>query len=813
MTGLRRSNGGSWRRRGLRIAMFIGAMLVLVGCHQDAETYVVNTGLDFPDPDLSDGLCGNANFCSLRAAVMQANVQPGVQEIVVPGRANVTRTSPGPDTELDNDIDILEPVVIRGGGEIVATSGWAFEISNDEGLVELDDVEVRGGVNAEPAMVLTGEAGVLLSRVDTTEVIIDSGSVMLLGSEVRLGVANQGADLHIVNSHVRNSRSSRAAIETTAGTTSISFSTIFDSDVGISGPATVISSIVSNNDVGCVGPVVSLGYNIDSGSSCGFDSTGDQSDTDPLLLFPINTTFPVHPLVGSPAIDTRPAGVCSSLGIDIRGEPRPANGACDTGAIEAQNEPCFDPQPGDNLAFCDLRAADLSGRDLTNVDLTYARLDGADLRDADLTGARFDHSVLTGADLDGTELTTAFGDFFFVASGGVIGAPASLPPDYSLTMGYLVGPTADLTDASLPGADLAGRDLRWLTLDGIDLAGANLTNAMLSSPLAPEAFGAVFDGADFTGAHVSLVVSDSSFVSVNVSGATIELDPNLRSGGGNDFSNVDFTTATFDGSVNLRDAVLIETDFTGRSANVVAPGSDWTDADLTNAQISGSFDDALLDGTIVSGLDLSSADLDGVRSGGLVGLPVAIPSEWTLWNGHLIGAYAQPLPGADLAGLSVPDGDLFGVELISADLSGADLSGATLVFADLTDSNLADVDLDGTNLNFATFDGVSSGGLIGQPTISNSDFVVRGGYLIGPKTNLRDAQLSGLDLSSAVLRFSDLAGAQMIGTNLTGAFLRGADLTGADLTGADLTDVGWKNTTCPDGTNSDDNGDTCEGHL
>ena len=34
------------------------------------------------------------------------------------------------------------------------------------------------------------------------------------------------------------------------------------------------------------------------------------------------------------------------------------------------------------------------------------------------------------------------------------------------------------------------------------------------------------------------------------------------------------------------------------------------------------------------------------------------------------------------------------------------------------------------------------------------------------------------------------------------------DLTGADLTGAD-----WYDTTCPDGTNSDNNGDTCENNL
>ena len=43
--------------------------------------------------------------------------------------------------------------------------------------------------------------------------------------------------------------------------------------------------------------------------------------------------------------------------------------------------------------------------------------------------------------------------------------------------------------------------------------------------------------------------------------------------------------------------------------------------------------------------------------------------------------------------------------------------------------------------------------------------------------------------------------------------LSGADLHGALLGGADLNGVTWYNTTCPDGTNSVDNGDTCENNL
>jgi len=40
-----------------------------------------------------------------------------------------------------------------------------------------------------------------------------------------------------------------------------------------------------------------------------------------------------------------------------------------------------------------------------------------------------------------------------------------------------------------------------------------------------------------------------------------------------------------------------------------------------------------------------------------------------------------------------------------------------------------------------------------------------------------------------------------------------ANLSGAFLLDANLTNVYWYNTICPDGTNADDNGNTCENNL
>lgn len=70
-------------------------------------------------------------------------------------------------------------------------------------------------------------------------------------------------------------------------------------------------------------------------------------------------------------------------------------------------------------------------------------------------------------------------------------------------------------------------------------------------------------------------------------------------------------------------------------------------------------------------------------------------------------------------------------------------------------------------------------------------------------TTLRNAGLAGADLRDA----------NLAGVDLTGADLTGTNLRGADLSGALVKDVTWSHTICPDGTDSDDDGGSCRGHL
>ena len=158
--------------------------------------------------------------------------------------------------------------------------------------------------------------------------------------------------------------------------------------------------------------------------------------------------------------------------------------------------------------------------------------------------------------------------------------------------------------------------------------------------------------------------------------------------------------------------------------------------------------------------------------------------------------------------------------LTGADLNDADLADANLTDANLTDANLTDANLSGAILDNATLDEVVSGGIKGQPKSLPDNWSINNGYLIGPKANLTDENLTDANLSGVNLNDADLAGANLnkaylfgasftnanlINANLSDATMTRANLSGANLMGttmlkAVLLSATWNNTTCPDGT-------------
>jgi uncharacterized protein YjbI with pentapeptide repeats len=126
-------------------------------------------------------------------------------------------------------------------------------------------------------------------------------------------------------------------------------------------------------------------------------------------------------------------------------------------------------------------------------------------------------------------------------------------------------------------------------------------------------------------------------------------------------------------------------------------GADFSGANLTDTDLAGAN---------LTGANLSGATLTGVRSGGIIGTPASLPTNWSLVTGYLIGPYAN---------------------LSGADLSGANFNRADLAGANLSDSNLSGVDLSGANLQ-----GVRSGGIVGTPASLPPGWALVNGYFIRP---------------------------------------------------------------------------------
>ena len=192
------------------------------------------------------------------------------------------------------------------------------------------------------------------------------------------------------------------------------------------------------------------------------------------------------------------------------------------------------------------------------------------------------------------------------------------------------------------------------------------------------------------------------------------------------------------------------------------------------------------------------------------------------------------VPFADLRNCDLSGRNMEGVDLSNADLSGANLDNASLFTsnlvaatfdnASLRNTNLEDgyapggsfinADLRGANLYFAFFRGGNlSGANFSNNGLSSVDFessilqnaVFTGSYLFG--VDMRNSDLRGADLSFTTLWYVSLNNADLRDANLLGAKLRA---------GTNLSGIIWGNTTCSDGSNSDDNdGDnfTCESNF
>lgn len=267
-----------------------------------------------------------------------------------------------------------------------------------------------------------------------------------------------------------------------------------------------------------------------------------------------------------------------------------------------------------------------------------------------------------------------------------------------------------------------------------------------------------------------------------------------------------------------------------------AAGADFRGADFTNAEIGyftvsdtvpTDFRDAIFDGadigidfhsSLLAGAQLANANLYSITSYQLPDCPASLPPGWSCMWGYLFGPNARvdrlDLSGQDISGMSFPGVEFSELDLTSAIVHNVDFTGASLWFV-----RLDGADLTGTDLSVGSFSTpVQSLPLVACPAALPIWYQCFNQYIIGHSARLSGADFSGADLSGSYLygwrlTSCDLSGANLSNTEQISAHFVDSDLTGADVTGAKLYSTYWTNTICPDGTNSDANGNTCCGHF
>jgi uncharacterized protein YjbI with pentapeptide repeats len=186
---------------------------------------------------------------------------------------------------------------------------------------------------------------------------------------------------------------------------------------------------------------------------------------------------------------------------------------------------------------------------------------------------------------------------------------------------------------------------------------------------------------------------------------------------------------------------------------------------------------------------------------------IAINVAPSVVEASVVNCQMRPHAGVDLSGCNLRSRNFNGVNLAHADLRNTNLNGSELVAANLTGADLNGAHLTFTDLSNARLGGanlsnVTSGSVIGAPSLP-AKWKMIGGYLVGPRANLANAQFSGVDLANSDLfdvrmsganlnrvRSGSITGNPMLPPNwkLVNGYLvgPGADLTNAALNGANL---------------------------
>lgn len=156
------------------------------------------------------------------------------------------------------------------------------------------------------------------------------------------------------------------------------------------------------------------------------------------------------------------------------------------------------------MSGVDFTGQDLSNLNLSGVDFTWANLTNANLNNSTAV-AFFLHSNISGATFTGATFVNSVKKTA-ASSASLTGVPSTLPADWGVVGGFLVGPGAflslrtgfdslDLSHRNLRGTQFEGDTLNNVSFAGSDLRSASFKNAVLNN--------VNIDGANLSSANLS----------------------------------------------------------------------------------------------------------------------------------------------------------------------------------------------------------------------------------------------------------------------------------------------------------------------
>jgi outer membrane protein assembly factor BamB len=192
-------------------------------------------------------------------------------------------------------------------------------------------------------------------------------------------------------------------------------------------------------------------------------------------------------------------------------------------------------------------------------------------------------------------------------------------------------------------------------------------------------------------------------------------------------------------------------------------------------------------------------------------LPGTITAKGTSSRGAAVTYSVSATDPDDTAAVSCSpaSGSVFPIGTTTVSCTATDTAGNST-----SGSFLVVVSAPSADCNLAHYP--SSKGVLNLKNANLSGCYLPGANLAGANAtaaNLTGTYLDHANLSSANLTQASLQGTWLVNANLSNAKLNFANLSGAKTTGATFTGASWVQTTCPDGTNSNNDGGTCVGHL